>query len=182
MKKTFRRIGTLFAWVAMMALLGGTHAQDANVPVQPELAVERAAVEAALRPLADLVKTGATSRATVECTSRAMILGQVTSSEKSLYQVASKLPNQYRLQLKADAETLQLISDGNQVSVLLADQGYFQIPSPQSLQEVVGALPVPLGPYPEPIMALTLAGVDMMGSLLTDLQSLKVVNREPYDD
>jgi len=182
MKKTFRRIGALFACVAMMALPGVARAQDANVPVQPELAVERAAVEAALRPLADLIKAGATSRATVECTSRAMILGQVTSSEKSLYQVASKLPNQYRLQLKADAETLQLISDGKQVSVLLADQGYFQIPSPQSLQEVVGALPVPLGPYPEPIMALTLAGVDLIGSLLADLQSLEVVNREPYGD
>lgn len=180
MKKTYRRIAAPFVLVAMSALFGVARAQDE--PVRPALAAERAAAEVALRPLADLIKAGATSRATVECTSRAMIFGQVTSSEKSLYQVASKLPNQYRLQLKADAETLQLISDGKRVSVLLADQGYFQIASPQSFQEVVGVLPVPLGPYPEPIMALTLAGVDMKGSLLADLHSLQVVNREPYDD
>lgn len=164
----------ILPWVA--------RAQDAADPAQSELAAGSAAAETALRPLADLIKSGTSSRSTVECTGRTMILGQVTSSEKSIYQVASKLPNQYRVQLKADAETLQLISDGKLVSVLLADQGYFQIPSPQSLQELVGVLPVPLGPYPEPIMALTLPGVDMMGSLLAGLQSLQVVNQNPYDD
>jgi thiol-disulfide isomerase/thioredoxin len=182
MIKTIRRISTLFASVSIMILPWVALAQDAANPSQSELAAESAAAETALRPLADLIKSGTSSRATVECTGRTMILGQVTSSEKSLYQVASRLPNQFRVQLKADAETLQLISDGKLVSVLLADQGYFQIPSPQSLQELVGVLPVPLGPYPEPIMALTLPGVDMMGSLLAGLQSLQVVNQNPYDD
>lgn len=182
MNKTFGRIGIVFASVSLMVLPRVARGQDATVSSPPALAAERTAAETALRPLADLIKSGTSSRATVECTSRSMILGQVTSSEKSLYQVASKLPNQFRVQLKSEAETLQLISDGKLVSVLLADQGYFQIPSPQSLQDLVGVLPVPLGPYPEPIMALTLSGVDMMGSLLADLQSLEVVNQNPYDD
>src|SRR5690606_25822796 len=54
-------------------------------------------------------------------------------------------------------------------------------PAPETLQQVVTDLPVPLGPYPEPLMALTLAGVSVTDSLLADMQNIELANRDPYD-
>jgi thiol-disulfide isomerase/thioredoxin len=49
-------------------------------------------------------------------------------------------------------------------------------------QQAVTSLPVPLGPYPEPVLALTLAGVDPAISLLGGMKSVKVIDRENFGE
>jgi len=141
-----------------------------------------AAVRDALRPVAETIRQATRSRATVELTTRSMIDGRVVASETSNFQIASQTPNLYRVQLKAEQQQLQVVCDGKQASVLLGSQAYYQAPAPESLQHAVTDLPVPLGPYPEPLMALTLAGVNVADSLLSDMQNLEVANRDPYED
>ncbi len=140
-----------------------------------------AAVRDALRPVAEAIKRAARSRATVELTTRSMIDGRVVASETSNFQIASHTPNLYRVHLKAEQQQLQVVCDGKQASVLLGGQAYYQTPAPETLQHAVTELPVPLGPYPEPLMALTLAGVNVADSLLVDMQNLELVDRDPYD-
>ncbi len=139
-------------------------------------------VRDALRPVAEAIQKATRSRATVELTTRSMIDGRVVASEKSNFQIASQTPNRYRVHLKAEQQQLQVVSDGKQATVLLGNQAYYQTPAPESLQHAVTELPVPLGPYPEPLMALTLASANVADSLLTDMQGFELVNREPYDD
>jgi len=153
---------------------------DAAPPPDQPLPGE-AAVRDALRPVAEALRKATRSRATVELTTRSMIDGRVVASEKSNFQIASQTPNLYRVHLKAEQQQLQVVCDGQQASVLLGNQAYYQAPAPESLQHAVTDLPVPLGPYPEPLMALTLAGVNVADSLLTDMQSLEVANRDPYE-
>ncbi len=74
---------------------------------------------------------------------------------------------------------LQVISNGTVTSVVLGGAGYFEVPAPATLQEVVPALPLPLGPYPEPLMALSLAGANLPASFITEMDSLVVADREP---
>jgi thiol-disulfide isomerase/thioredoxin len=77
---------------------------------------------------------------------------------------------------------LQIISDGKIANVILSGTAYYQIPSQTSLQPLATESPIPLGPYPEPVMALTLAGVDVAKTFLTEMQSLELVNRDPRDE
>lgn len=154
---------------------------DSAPPTEQPLPGE-AEVREALRPVAKAIQKATRSRATVELTTRSMIDGRVVASEKSNFQIASQKPNQYRVHLKAEQQQLQVVCDGKQASVLLGNQAYYQTPAPESLQHAVTDLPVPLGPYPEPLMALTLAGVNVADSLLTDMQNLELVNRDPYDE
>ncbi len=48
---------------------------------------------------------------------------------------------------------------------------------PISPQQAVVEMPVPMGPYPEPVLALSLAGVDPANSLLTAMKSVELVDR-----
>ena len=155
-----------------------TGVEDAAAPAER---MDREGVEAALRPLVAKIREAKVSRATVECVNRGMIGGQVLSSDKVVYQIASQAPNRFRAQAKGEADSVQLISDGTQVTAVLGESGYFQAEAPENLQETVISLPAPLGPYPEPVLALTLAGVDLTGSFLSDMKGLEVVNRDAYD-
>ena len=142
---------------------------------------ERKYFEEAIRPLTKIIADSKSSRVTIESTVRTMLAGQVTGSEKQVYQVASLGPNKFRIQYKTDSEAFQLVSDGSQLFATLGEVGFFRALPPKSLQEVVSSLALPIGPYPEPIMALSLAGVDPSQTLMSDMSSLKIVNRDNYE-
>lgn len=142
---------------------------------------ERKYFEEAIRPLTKIIADSKSSRVTIESTVRTMLAGQVTGSEKQVYQVASLGPNKFRIQYKTDSEAFQLVSDGSQLFAILGEVGFFRALPPKSLQEVVASLALPIGPYPEPIMALSLAGVDPSQTLMSDMSSLKIVNRDNYE-
>jgi len=174
---------TLWSAVAIVPLTSRVRADEpADKPAAAPVAEGRPEVEAALKPIADAIKNAKRSRATVALTSRSLIAGQVVAAEDNTYQIASKTPNLFSIQLKGEEQSLQVTSDGKTSSVLLGGIAYFQVDAPATLQEAVIDSPVPLGPYPEPLMALTLAGVDLAKSLLNEMESLAIVNREPYDD
>lgn len=142
---------------------------------------DRKYFEEAIRPLTKIIADSKSSRVTIESTVRTMLAGQVTGSEKQVYQVASLGPNKFRIQYKTDSEAFQLVSDGSQLFATLGEVGFFRALPPKSLQEVVSSLALPIGPYPEPIMALSLAGVDPSQALMSDMSSLKIVNRDNYE-
>lgn len=66
------------------------------------------------------------------------------------------------------------------MAVALAPDAYFRVPEPLSTQEAVTSMPVPMGPYPEPVLALTLAGVDPAISLIAGMKSIEVADREDF--
>lgn len=150
-------------------------------PEKPAATNDQTEAIEALQPLVKAIKDATQTRATVELTSRSMIDGRVVASEVAVYQIASKKPNLYRIQLKGGSQLLQIISDGKLANVILSGTAYYQIPSQTSLQPLATESPIPLGPYPEPVMALTLAGVDVAKTFLTEMQSLELVNRDPRD-
>jgi thiol-disulfide isomerase/thioredoxin len=161
---------------------GGGADGGANAGADANIAAGRAEVQAALSNIATAIKQATRSRATVELTTRSMIDGRVIASETSLFQIASKTPNLYRIHLKGDQQQIQIVCDGELASVVLDAKAYFQVDPPASLQAVVISQPAPLGPYPEPLMAMTLAGVDVTESLLTDMSSLEVADHDDYED
>jgi thiol-disulfide isomerase/thioredoxin len=110
------------------------------------------------------------------------VIGQEeVSTDKSVYQISSTVPNRYAAYFKSADQSFRIYCDGDFAGVQVGNDAYFKTDAPKSLQAIVTELPVPLGPYPEPIMALTLASVDTKASLMTDMQSVEVVDREPYN-
>jgi len=135
-----------------------------------------------IKPLVDAIQSATQLRATVELTSRSMINGQVVASESAVYQIASKTPNLHSIQLKGGDQLLQVVCDGKKSSVVLGGVAYFEVPPPDRLQMLVTELPIPLGPYPEPIMALSLAGVDLAETFINSVPKLEVVDGQPQAD
>jgi len=84
--------------------------------------------------------------------------------------------------LKGGDQLLQIISDGKLANVILAGSAYYQVPAQEALQPLVTESPIPMGPYPEPVMALSLAGADVTKTFLTEMQSLQLVPSEPDDE
>jgi thiol-disulfide isomerase/thioredoxin len=137
---------------------------------------------AALQPLVKAIGEATQTRATVELTSRSMINGQVVASDVAVYQIASKKPNLYSIQLKGGDQLLQVVSDGKISNVILGGTAYYQVPAQDSLQPLVTESPIPMGPYPEPVMALTLAGADVTRTFLTEMQSLELVKTDAAEE
>ncbi len=122
-------------------------------------------VREALVPLFSAIAKADVSRATVEMLADTLVGGSVVESQKSTYQIASIHPNQFTVYLKEPDQRTRIYSDGKSMAVALAPDAYFRLPETLNTQDAVTGLPVPLGPYPEAVLALTLAGVDPAISL-----------------
>ncbi len=137
-------------------------------------------VTAALRPLFDQIRDAGSTRATVELTVDTVIDGAVVNSEKSVYQIASTSPDRFTVYLKDAKQRTRLFSDGKQTTIAFSPKAYANLQSPIPMQQAVFNLPVPMGPYPEPVLALTLAGVDPALTLTTGMKSIRVVGEEKF--
>jgi thiol-disulfide isomerase/thioredoxin len=161
---------------AVKQSLAKADAEDAK-----EDAARKEALDA-IAPLANRIRTAPASRATVELATRSLINDQELSIEKAVYQISTGAPKLYACFFKSPGQSFRVYCDGKSVGVQIDEDGYFMTAPPESLQAAVTNLPAPLGPYPEPVMALTFCGVDVNDSLFTDMQSIAVIDREPYNN
>ncbi len=151
-----------------------TNAADEAKPSRLKLKDE---VREALLPLFSSIAKADVSRVTVELTAESVIGGAVVDSQKSTYQIASNRPDKFTIYLKEPQQRTRVYCNGTSMIVALAADAYLRLPDALDTQNAVVSMPVPLGPYPEPILALSLAGVDPAISLLGGMKSVELVDR-----
>jgi thiol-disulfide isomerase/thioredoxin len=137
-------------------------------------------VRDALVPLFSTIAKAEVSRATVEMLVDSLVGGSVVESQKSTYQIASIQPDKFTVYLKEPEQRTRIYCDGKSMAIALAPDAYFRLPEAMSMQDAVTNSPIPLGPYPEPALALTLAGVDPAISLVGGMKSIELVDRDDF--
>ena len=147
---------------------------------QPAVFVLSDEVRDALMPLFSSIGQADVSRVNVRLSADSLINGAVVDSQESTYQIASTAPNKFTIYLKEPDQRTRVFSDGKSAVVAMAPDAYFRIADPLDLQQAVTDLPVPLGPYPEAVLALSLAGTDPSLSLLTGMKSVEIVDRGKF--
>lgn len=135
------------------------------------------AVKAALLPLFTAIADADGSRATVELSVETVMHGEILSREQSTFQIASKFPDQYTIYHKSEVDSKRIFSDGKISTVALAPQAYYELPHVWNNQSIVTGAPVEFGPYPEPMLALTLAGVDPSISFFGGMSSVEALGK-----
>lgn len=177
----------LFLPYLMLGLILGTaSAQDTqtdkpNDQNQEAVAFEPSeAVRKALQPLFSSIKQAKISRVTVGLSAESLVNGAVVDTRKSTYQIASAAPNRFTVYLKEPDQRTRIYCNGQSVVVAVAPDAYFALSETLDLQQAVTKLPIPLGPYPEAVLALSLAGVDPAGSFLSGMKSVEVVDRGKF--
>lgn len=152
---------------------------DADQEPQFELTED---VRQALLPLFRRIAESNVTRVTVEMLNDSLVNGSVVDSSRGLFQIASRKPNDFTIYLKETDRRTRLYSDGNQMIVALAPDSYVKLPEPMELQDVVTSVPVIMGPYPEPILALSMAGVDPAISWVGGMEVIEVADRANFAD
>ncbi|MGB7328282.1 MAG: redoxin domain-containing protein [Rubripirellula sp.] len=137
-------------------------------------------LRAILEPLFESISKADVSRATVEMLSDSVLSGQVVESETSTFQIASASPNKFTVYLKQPDHRTRLYCDGKQFVAAMAPDAYFRLPEVIKIQDAVTNLPVPMGPYPEPLLALTMAGADPTITIIAGMKSIDLVDRLPF--
>lgn len=139
-------------------------------------------VRAALIPLIDSIRDAKVSRATVRMLTDSVMSGEVVESREATFQIAAKEPGKFTVYLKEPEQRTRLYCDGKQMVAAMAPDAFFRLPSAPTIQEAVTRLAVPLGPYPEPLLALTLAGCNPTVTFVAGMKSIEVVDRKPFKD
>lgn len=169
-----------FACIFILSLsLRHSFAQDGPPPDQKVDASMQTAIDA-IGPLLQQIKTAKSTRASVELSADTVVDGAVINSQISVYQIASQTPDQFTVYLKDDKQRTRIYCDGKSATIALSETAYTELENPIAMQEAVFQLPIPMGPYPEPVMALTLAGVDPELSLTTGMKSVRIVDKNPF--
>ncbi|MFG0265764.1 MAG: thioredoxin, partial [Rhodopirellula sp. JB055] len=137
-------------------------------------------VQDALTPLFSRILKADVSRATVELSAETVMGGEVVETAESVYQIASKYPDQYTVYYKSADDRKRLYSDGENGVVALTPDAYFRLPNVVSCQELATRSEFNLGPYPEAVLALTLAGVDPAVTFLGGMKSVEVAGKVKY--
>jgi thiol-disulfide isomerase/thioredoxin len=137
-------------------------------------------VRDALLPLFSSIAQAKASRATVEMLADSLVGGSVVDSQNSTYHIASIEPDKFTIYLKEPEQRTRIYNDGKSLTVALSPEAYVRLPDAIGMQDAVTSLPVPMGPYPEPVLALTLAGVDPAISFVGGMKSIEVVDREDF--
>ncbi len=137
-------------------------------------------VRQTLLPLFSSIKKADVSRVTVQLTADSLLDGSVVDSQESTYQIASASPNRYTVYLKEPDQRTRVYCDGKSMSVAMAPDAYFRLPDVIGLRQAVTDLPVPLGPYPEAVLALSLAGADPSLTFFEGMKSLELVDRGKF--
>lgn len=133
-----------------------------------------------LEPLFRQIRDARTSRVTIELSSETIIDGAVVSRQPSTYQIASAAPSSYTVYLKDAQQGTRIFCNGRKTTIALSPTAYTNLDQSTSMQESVLQLPLPMGPYPEVILALSLAGVDPTITLTTGMKSILLKDREKF--
>lgn len=139
-------------------------------------------VRQALGPVLQRSMKAESLRATVKMSVNSAIGDEVLGTNEGLFQIASEAPNRLALSAKFQSEQVQFVSDGEQLYVQLTPEAYVVEEAPASFEDLVSAMPVQLGPQPEPMLWLSVAGINPARSLLSGLSSIEMVGREAIGD
>lgn len=137
-------------------------------------------VRDAVSPLFATLAKAKVSRATVEMVAESKMKDEVLERHASTYQIASSDADQFTIYLKEPEQQTRVYCDGTSLLVALEADAYLKLPEPISNQQAVTSLPFPLGPYPEPVLALAMAGVDPAISFVAGMKSITISDREPF--
>lgn len=154
--------------------------QDSPTEAKKKLSFENSPAGKALEPLFKRVRTAQSTRVTVQLSAETVIDGAVINTEESTYQIASKAPDQFTVYLKSKQVRTRIYCSGKSMTIALSPSAYTELDEVVTLQQAVFQLPIPMGPYPEAVMALTLAGVDPMDTFIAGMKSLDEVDRKPF--
>ncbi|SMP61116.1 Thiol-disulfide isomerase or thioredoxin [Neorhodopirellula lusitana] len=170
---TCHRILGWFAAAMLVVTSGVALGQDAQRKAPPFELNDQ--VRDVLVPLFSSIAKADVSRAKVELAVETVLNGEIVNTELSSFQIASRYPDSYTVYHKSADERLRIFADGKQSVVAISPQAYYELPEVLDCQSIVNSSPVALGPYPEPMLALTLAGVDPAMTFLSGMTSLEVV-------
>ncbi|QDV83123.1 DUF2092 domain-containing protein [Stieleria magnilauensis] len=155
-------------------------AEPAKVAAEDTDSVADADAVAALQPLFDQLIGAKSTRATVELSADTIVDGAVVNTQTSVYQIASQIPDQFTIYLKDEQQRARIFCDGETTTIALSEQAFTVLEKPLAMQQAVFELPLPMGPYPEPILALTMAGIDPALSLMTGMKSVRLLDRNKF--
>lgn len=135
---------------------------------------------AALQPLFDQIRKAKSTRVTVELSADTVVDGAVINTVKSVYQIASKTPGSFTIYLKDDTRRTRLFCNEKASTIAFSPTAYTHLKKPIAMQEAVYQLPIPMGPYPEAVLSLSLAGVDPGLTLTTGVKLVSLADRKPF--
>ncbi|MGI9469991.1 MAG: redoxin domain-containing protein [Rubripirellula sp.] len=153
-----------------------TPASDDEIPVF-ELSDD---VRDVLTPLFSSIADAKVSRATVEMLADSVMNGKVVDSQKSTFQIASAVPDEFTIYLKEPEQRIRVYCDGESMVAALSTEAYVTLPEPVTNQQAVTGLGLPMGPYAEPLFSLTLAGVDPAISFAGGMKSIVIADRDEF--
>ncbi|WP_162273219.1 redoxin domain-containing protein [Rubripirellula obstinata] len=181
------RTTTTFLYFAILLLIPAGVVQGDEAKPKPKKSSEKdfsiqitEEVRAALMPLIDSIRDAKVSRATVRMLTDSVMSGEVVESREATFQIAAKNPGKFTVYLKEPEQRTRVYCDGKQMVAAMAPDAFFRLPNAVSIQKAVTALTVPLGPYPEPVLALTMAGCDPSITFVAAMKSIEVVDRKPF--
>jgi len=137
-------------------------------------------VRAVFDPLFKTIREAPVSRTTVQVLADSLVNGKVIDSRESTYQIASSAPEKFTIYLKEPEQRTRIYSDGKDAAIAFSPEAYVKLDAPLSVQQAVTQLPVPMGVYPEPVLALSLAGFDPAISLVAGMESIELVDRDKF--
>ncbi len=137
-------------------------------------------VRDAMLPLFKAIADADASRVTVEMTAESLSGAQIMDSQTAIYQIGSMAPNKFTVYMKEAEQRLRVYCNGTEMIVAMSPEAYFRAPEPIQTQQAATEIPVPLGPYPEAVLALSLAGVDPAITLLGGMKSVELVDRGKF--
>lgn len=151
---------------------------ESETPEKPD--PKMVASVAAMQPLFDQIREAKSTRVTVELSADTVIDGAVINTAKSVYQIASEAPGSFTIYLKDDTRRTRIFCDGKASTIAFSPSAYTHLKEPIAMQDAVYQLPVPMGPYPEAIMALSLAGIDPDLTLTTGMKLVSLADSKPF--
>lgn len=139
-------------------------------------------VREALFPLFKRVNSAKVTRTTVEMLNDSLVSGREVDSRRGVFQIASQTPNQFTIYLKEPDRRTRLYCDGENLIAAMTPEAYVELGEAVDLQSVVTNAPVIMGTYPEPVLALSIAGVDPAITFLGGMESLVIADRDDFGD
>lgn len=132
-----------------------------------------------LDPLFARLRESKQLRSTVKLTVTTSRGEEKTETSEGVFQVASRRPNLLRLNVKFSDESISIFCDGTSLHALLSRNAYVQMEAPEDLSVLATQMPLHLGPQPEPLLWLTLAGSNSKENMLAGLSEVKRIPGSP---
>jgi len=137
-------------------------------------------IRAVLFPLFEMISKAEVSRTTVELASETIVAGQIVDTKEAVYQIASREPNEFTIYFKEPEQRTRIYNGKAGMTIALAPDAYVKVDDPMTIADAVDDLPIPMGTFPEPVLALSLAGFDPAINFIGGMKSLTLVDQAPF--